>query len=142
MSDFCGSVSARVAKYTNYEVAFDYWDDEPDVVVSDVLFEQPRSFRYVPVPLRETSRSTIAVPFRRRLDLPWHVMIALRQRAICPKLLRQISVFRLAAAANIYSRGPVPSNNTEGNMPMSWTTPTLVEVCIGLEINGYLPPEF
>ncbi|HXX50097.1 MAG: pyrroloquinoline quinone precursor peptide PqqA [Xanthobacteraceae bacterium] len=25
---------------------------------------------------------------------------------------------------------------------MSWTTPTLVEVCIGLEINGYLPPEF
>jgi coenzyme PQQ precursor peptide PqqA len=37
--------------------------------------------------------------------------------------------------------GPVPIN-TEGNMPMSWTTPTLVEVCIGLEINGYLPPEF
>jgi len=25
---------------------------------------------------------------------------------------------------------------------MAWTTPTLVEVCIGLEINGYLPPEF
>jgi len=25
---------------------------------------------------------------------------------------------------------------------MSWTTPVLVEVCIGLEINGYLPPEF
>ncbi|MGC2079913.1 MAG: pyrroloquinoline quinone precursor peptide PqqA [Xanthobacteraceae bacterium] len=25
---------------------------------------------------------------------------------------------------------------------MSWTTPTLVEVCIGLEINGYMPPEF
>ncbi|MGA8650868.1 MAG: pyrroloquinoline quinone precursor peptide PqqA [Xanthobacteraceae bacterium] len=24
---------------------------------------------------------------------------------------------------------------------MSWTTPTLVEVCIGLEINGYLPAE-
>jgi coenzyme PQQ precursor peptide PqqA len=42
----------------------------------------------------------------------------------------------------IHGRGPVPSNNTEGNMPMSWTTPTLVEVCIGLEINGYLPPEF
>jgi len=27
-------------------------------------------------------------------------------------------------------------------MIMAWTTPTLVEVCIGLEINGYLPPEF
>ena len=22
---------------------------------------------------------------------------------------------------------------------MTWTTPTLVEICIGLEINGYLP---
>ncbi|HKF99574.1 MAG TPA: pyrroloquinoline quinone precursor peptide PqqA [Xanthobacteraceae bacterium] len=26
--------------------------------------------------------------------------------------------------------------------PMAWTTPTLVEICIGLEINGYLPAEF
>jgi len=25
---------------------------------------------------------------------------------------------------------------------MLWTTPILVEVCIGLEINGYLPAEF
>jgi len=25
---------------------------------------------------------------------------------------------------------------------MAWSTPTLVEVCIGLEINGYLPAEF
>ena len=25
---------------------------------------------------------------------------------------------------------------------MSWTAPTLVEICIGLEINGYLPAEF
>jgi coenzyme PQQ precursor peptide PqqA len=24
---------------------------------------------------------------------------------------------------------------------MAWTTPVLVEICIGLEINGYLPPE-
>jgi coenzyme PQQ precursor peptide PqqA len=23
-----------------------------------------------------------------------------------------------------------------------WTTPILVEICIGLEINGYLPAEF
>jgi coenzyme PQQ precursor peptide PqqA len=33
-----------------------------------------------------------------------------------------------------------------GNVPkersMAWTTPTLVEICIGLEINGYLPAEF
>jgi len=25
---------------------------------------------------------------------------------------------------------------------MNWTTPTIVEICIGLEINGYLPAEF
>jgi len=25
---------------------------------------------------------------------------------------------------------------------MAWTTPTLLEICIGLEINGYLPAEF
>jgi len=25
---------------------------------------------------------------------------------------------------------------------MVWNTPTLVEICIGLEINGYLPAEF
>jgi coenzyme PQQ precursor peptide PqqA len=24
---------------------------------------------------------------------------------------------------------------------MAWTTPTLVEICLGLEINGYLPAE-
>jgi len=25
---------------------------------------------------------------------------------------------------------------------MTWTTPVLTELCIGLEINGYLPAEF
>ena len=25
--------------------------------------------------------------------------------------------------------------------PMAWTTPMLIEICIGLEINGYLPAE-
>jgi coenzyme PQQ precursor peptide PqqA len=29
-----------------------------------------------------------------------------------------------------------------GGMVMAWTTPMLVEICIGLEINGYLPAEF
>jgi coenzyme PQQ precursor peptide PqqA len=28
------------------------------------------------------------------------------------------------------------------NTNMAWTTPTLVEICVGLEINGYLPAEF
>jgi len=25
---------------------------------------------------------------------------------------------------------------------MAWTAPVLTEICIGLEINGYLPAEF
>jgi coenzyme PQQ precursor peptide PqqA len=25
---------------------------------------------------------------------------------------------------------------------MTWTTPILEEICLGLEINGYLPAEF
>jgi len=25
---------------------------------------------------------------------------------------------------------------------MTWTIPILVEICVGLEINGYLPAEF
>jgi coenzyme PQQ precursor peptide PqqA len=25
---------------------------------------------------------------------------------------------------------------------MAWTTPILIEICVGLEINGYLPAEF
>jgi coenzyme PQQ precursor peptide PqqA len=29
----------------------------------------------------------------------------------------------------------------EEERDMAWTTPTLVEICIGLEINGYLPAE-
>jgi coenzyme PQQ precursor peptide PqqA len=51
------------------------------------------------------------------------------------------SLFAFGSRQPIDRRGSVPSN-MEGNTPMSWTTPTLVEVCIGLEINGYLPPEF
>jgi len=27
-------------------------------------------------------------------------------------------------------------------LTIAWTTPTLVEICIGLEISGHLPPEF
>jgi coenzyme PQQ precursor peptide PqqA len=51
------------------------------------------------------------------------------------------SLFSFWLRRPTYRRGLSPSNK-EGNIPMSWTTPTLVEVCIGLEINGYLPPEF
>ena len=35
----------------------------------------------------------------------------------------------------------VPMNKNERDTTMAWTTPTLIEICIGLEINGYLPAE-
>jgi coenzyme PQQ precursor peptide PqqA len=44
-------------------------------------------------------------------------------------------VFRSVAVRRYESR------KTE-DKPMAWTTPVLVEICIGLEINGYLPAEF
>jgi coenzyme PQQ precursor peptide PqqA len=34
------------------------------------------------------------------------------------------------------------ANRTRRKMTMKWETPTLIEICIGLEINGYLPAEF
>ena len=37
---------------------------------------------------------------------------------------------------NLGNKAPLKGN------AMAWTTPTLVEICIGLEINGYLPAEF
>jgi|tagenome__1003787_1003787.scaffolds.fasta_scaffold20925859_3 coenzyme PQQ precursor peptide PqqA len=33
-------------------------------------------------------------------------------------------------------------NDSQRTSVMAWTTPTLVEICVGLEINGYLPAEF
>jgi coenzyme PQQ precursor peptide PqqA len=35
----------------------------------------------------------------------------------------------------------IGKNVWEEDATMAWTTPTLVEICIGLEINGYLPAE-
>ena len=29
----------------------------------------------------------------------------------------------------------------KGGYGMAWTTPVLVEICIGLEINGYMPAD-
>jgi coenzyme PQQ precursor peptide PqqA len=37
---------------------------------------------------------------------------------------------------------PAAARANEEETTMAWTTPTLVEICIGLEINGYLPAEF
>jgi coenzyme PQQ precursor peptide PqqA len=38
--------------------------------------------------------------------------------------------------------GSMMSPKAQREESMAWTTPVLIEICIGLEINGYLPPEF
>jgi coenzyme PQQ precursor peptide PqqA len=55
---------------------------------------------------------------------------------LCPSS-RYAEGFGLFAA-----RETTSANFIEGGHYMVWTTPTLVEVCVGLEINGYLPAEF
>ena len=57
-----------------------------------------------------------------------------------PKASRANLCF-LPACGVPFEPGVYP-RQTQGSTLMSWTTPTLVEVCIGLEINGYLPAEF
>ena len=37
---------------------------------------------------------------------------------------------------------PLERRRPQTEKCMAWTTPVLVEICIGLEINGYLPAEF
>jgi coenzyme PQQ precursor peptide PqqA len=41
------------------------------------------------------------------------------------------------AAPSVGIRQTIKSKETA----MAWTTPILIEICVGLEINGYLPPE-
>ena len=49
---------------------------------------------------------------------------------------------RLRSCARAQADLPYVRSNKLGKNTMAWTTPTLVEICIGLEINGYLPAEF
>jgi hypothetical protein len=51
---------------------------------------------------------------------------------------RTLSVYAGDALNPSVSRYSRPTEETA----MAWTIPTLVEICIGLEINGYLPAEF
>jgi len=44
--------------------------------------------------------------------------------------------------ALIYAELPLVTSERQGTRRMTWTIPILVEICVGLEINGYLPAEF
>ncbi len=50
-----------------------------------------------------------------------------------------IYVMHLTGGTGLKTGG---SGELKKGTTMAWTTPTLVEICIGLEINGYLPAEF
>jgi coenzyme PQQ precursor peptide PqqA len=49
-----------------------------------------------------------------------------------------MTAFKQSFTKNIWR---VPMNKNERDTTIAWTTPTLIEICIGLEINGYLPAE-
>jgi coenzyme PQQ precursor peptide PqqA len=53
-----------------------------------------------------------------------------------------VSLLRLPDAWLTLSLRPSGRPAYREETTMAWTTPTLVEICIGLEINGYLPAEF
>jgi coenzyme PQQ precursor peptide PqqA len=57
-----------------------------------------------------------------------------------PKLAPSRSVDYIECDARQSVLWPVHRSRRR-NAAMAWTTPTLVEICIGLEINGYLPAE-
>jgi len=47
------------------------------------------------------------------------------------------------ASVTIFRKGAdTAPARAERETTMAWTTPTLVEICVGLEINGYMPAEF
>jgi coenzyme PQQ precursor peptide PqqA len=49
---------------------------------------------------------------------------------------------RITLSVPFFTRRRLDRRRMSRERPMAWTTPTLVEICIGLEINGYLPAEF
>jgi coenzyme PQQ precursor peptide PqqA len=77
-------------------------------------------------------------PDRQRCNLP-NRLSALRYRAMLGVGGFERHVYLLPArhGFRFFRRG-----NFEKETNMAWTTPILSEICIGLEINGYLPAEF
>ena len=107
--------------------------------------------RRQPSQVRTMSRGTLRLPrncswARRHFRSPLRPM----PPGPRPRLLAQpgsLSFSALARHATLRPAvEPVPSvvdcDLSRRRNTMNWTTPTLVEICIGLEINGYLPAEF
>ena len=44
-------------------------------------------------------------------------------------------------ACGSFSFGPIVCLECYKEDKMTWTTPVLIEICVGLEINGYMPAD-
>jgi coenzyme PQQ precursor peptide PqqA len=53
-----------------------------------------------------------------------------------------IALRRRRGSTTFCARAVFSGRAVEEEMIMAWTTPSLIEICIGLEINGYLPAQF
>jgi coenzyme PQQ precursor peptide PqqA len=53
--------------------------------------------------------------------------------------ISQLAAVELQAPVPAFASGLSPI--AERTPAMAWSTPVLIEICIGLEINGYLPAE-
>jgi coenzyme PQQ precursor peptide PqqA len=58
------------------------------------------------------------------------------------KVFEHVPPIEFTSSARQPNATPSHHHAARGGRHMVWTTPTLVEICIGLEINGYLPAEF
>jgi len=67
--------------------------------------------------------------------------VAVQYRRLRQGVTGRILIVSAAGGGSGVSGEPTANCGKEEGRPMTWTTPTLVEICIGLEINGYLPAE-
>jgi coenzyme PQQ precursor peptide PqqA len=90
--------------------------------------------------------STSVAPWKRKLPLKPPGYQLSRPPPVTPAGFALPAVLDDNAASVNFAPGSslirLQAYNGRREMRMDWTTPTLVEICIGLEINGYLPAEF
>jgi coenzyme PQQ precursor peptide PqqA len=69
----------------------------------------------------------------------WRIFWRVSRDARCIAAAKTAAL-RLCDAHLTFGANSLEAVNEEETM--TWATPTLNEICIGLEINGYLPAEF
>jgi coenzyme PQQ precursor peptide PqqA len=93
------------------------------------------SVRAIGVGDRRSGRSVARLTARMRAGLSGDARAGRRSR-------RTVYCVRRVASLRSLPTTAASKGRPGEEMTMAWTTPTLVEICVGLEINGYLPAEF